>query len=168
MEWSSKWRDGRQYRASPRALVISGVVSLAVALGVLVAAMVTWNTTNNFVQNAVSVPGTVTGLAQERDDHNESTLYAPVFAFTTQDGRTQSVTSGVYSHPADYHVGDRVTVLYNPAEPSSARIDSFWQTWFLPAFLAVMGACLGLMATIFLFVGRRRMARQAAPAVPAP
>jgi hypothetical protein len=144
------------------------MVFTVAAFGVLVAALLTGIRTNNFVRSAVSAPGTVTGLAEEPDEHNQSTLYAPVFAFVTRDGRTQSVTSSVYSNPADYHVGDQVTVLYSPADPTTARINSFWQTWFLPAFLAIMGACFAMTGPILLFTGRRRIARQSAQAISTP
>jgi hypothetical protein len=46
-----------------------------------------------------------------------------------------------------------VRVLFDPADPSNARIDSFMQLWFTPLLLAGMGsvfAGIGAWATVTL------------------
>jgi len=39
-----------------------------------------------------------------------------------------------------YAKGEHVPVLYLAARPDNARIDAFFENWFLPALLVVFGA----------------------------
>jgi hypothetical protein len=49
----------------------------------------------------------------------------------------------VAEYPAPFSVGDRITVLFQPADPSPARIKSFRSLWIIPTFL--LGFGLGFM-----------------------
>lgn len=61
--------------------------------------------------------GTVSALRERHDD--DGTLWSPVFVYTVG-GSEYELKSGIWSRPAKFHVGDAVTVLYDPFEPSHA------------------------------------------------
>ena len=85
----------------------------------------------------------------------ERTSYAPIVRFTTSDGRPIEF-HGRGGSGTDYAAGDRVTVIYDPANPMRARIVSFVDLW-LPS-----AVCLGVTV---LFGGvvilSRRLRRRA-------
>ena len=58
------------------------------------------------------------------------------------DGRPWRHASGTSSSPPAFDVGERVFLLYDPADPSRARIDSFVARRLLPAVFGGLGACL--------------------------
>ncbi len=67
----------------------------------------------------------------------ERTSYAPIVRFTTSDGRAIEF-HGRGGSGTDYSAGDRVTVIYDPANPMRAHILSFIDLW-LPS-----AVCLGI------------------------
>jgi hypothetical protein len=76
-----------------------------------------------------------------------------VVEYPTRDGRrllTESAGSDLY---IDVPVGRRITVYYDRAEPSDARVDHFVEHWVVPLFLGIpaLALLLGL-----LWVRRRR------------
>lgn len=85
----------------------------------------------------------------------ERTSYAPIVRFATSDGRAIEF-HGRGGSGTDYATGDRVTVIYNPANPMHAHIVSFIDLW-LPS-----AVCLGITV---LFGGvvvlSRRLRRRA-------
>lgn len=64
----------------------------------------------------------------------ESTTYRAVISFETLDGTPRTFTESSGSYPAKYEIGDTVTILYKPSDPSDAMIKS-WELWFVPALL---------------------------------
>jgi hypothetical protein len=107
--------------------------------------------TRNFIFRSVEVDGEVIRLERSKDRGQYGYTYAPVFSFTAEDGGSYTVTSDVGSSPAGFDVGDRVRVRYDPACPSSARIDTFFQTWGGPAIYAGIGVlftCLACKALV--------------------
>jgi len=47
--------------------------------------------------------------------------FSPVVRFTTRDGRALSFTDPISRYPAEFEVGERAQVLYNPQNPHKAR-----------------------------------------------
>ncbi len=97
------------------------------------------------------------------DFTRESSSYHPVVRFRTVDGGTSSFTEGVGTYPAKYELGDKVTVLYDPANPSDAQIRS-WEMWFPPILFMVIGvlpAGIGGGIMLLIRVLGRKQARQA-------
>lgn len=54
----------------------------------------------------------------------EAVMYAPRLRFTTASGQSFEFLSTTRTRPARYAVGERVPVLYDPARPSEASIES--------------------------------------------
>jgi hypothetical protein len=81
--------------------------------------------------------GEVTEIRRDGD------MYAPVVRFRLPGGETREVTDLASGAP-DFAVGDRVTILYMPADPADFRIDTFERLWFSALFVTVF-ACFWLM-----------------------
>src|SRR6266702_4007539 len=94
--------------ASPQALRVISLTLLAVSGCTLLLAAILALTTLQLQRNGVRIIGTVDALSEVHDDQQRSTTYAPVFSFTTEDGRTHSIVSHISSSTANYAVGDRV------------------------------------------------------------
>lgn len=124
-------------------------------------AVVSYLRTVRFIRSSTEVAGEVIRLEHSRDRTGNSTYesYAPVFSFTAADGKKRTVTSDVWSSPADFSVGESVRVRYDPANPQDARIHSFLQTWGGAVISAAVGAMffgvalyqLGHLHNIYLF-----------------
>lgn len=63
----------------------------------------------------------------------------PQVEFTAENGRTVKIIGRVASRPARYQIGERVSVLYNPADPADAQINSFVELWFVTLMLVGFG-----------------------------
>ena len=126
---------------------ILGLVCLIASLCAFIFSLIYVVRTKRFIRRSAEVDGKVIRL--ERDEDRGGTThyvcYAPVFSFTVADGNTYTVTSKISSSPADFSVGDSVRVRYDPANPTDARIHTFFETW---------GAAVifGLVGLIFVFI----------------
>lgn len=83
-------------------------------------------------------------------------LFAPIISFNASDGRTVQFTSSEYAAQSLYPLGRQVTVLYDPARPERAEIDSLQTTWMAGALWTIGGlACIAAG-----FAAARVMGRQ--------
>lgn len=71
---------------------------------------------------------------------------APVVVFADAEGRSHTVLMTQGAGGSRYAAGDRVAVLYNPADPSQAVTRGFAEAFTLPLMLAAAGAVLLLIA----------------------
>ncbi len=94
--------------------------------------------TRTAIARAISADGAVVDLISSIDSDGD-TVYYPRVRFRTQAGGMQEFTGSVGSRPAAFDVGEGVRVLYDPERPGDARIDTFFQLWFLPLLLGGMG-----------------------------
>lgn len=75
--------------------------------------------------------------------------YYPVVEFYTPDERLHHVQLAEGSWPAEYEKGQAVTVMYDPAQPLRARIQSTSSTvlqWIGPGILGLLGLCFAIAA----------------------
>jgi hypothetical protein len=140
--------------SDPRGLYFVSIIFFIVGFVLLcVAGFLTWRT-SRFTERAQSTTGTVTALVPDHNS-NGKTTYAPVFSFKAADGKTYSITSSASNNPPAFNVNDDVTVLYDPSNPSGARIDSTFQLWGAPMILGSVGAFMVAMASVFTLTLRR-------------
>ncbi|MGD0732653.1 MAG: DUF3592 domain-containing protein [Terracidiphilus sp.] len=92
----------------------------AIAVGACVAAF-----TCVFLLRSVAAKGTIVRLEPVPDEENGAINYAPVFSFTSEDGKIHTIRSGVASNPPGFEEGEAVRVLYVKSNPEGAKIDSF-------------------------------------------
>jgi uncharacterized protein DUF3592 len=137
--------------------IVSAVFSTA-GIGMLVASFFVFSNTTSFIGRAVEANGKVTDLERSRSS-NSSTTYRPVVEFTTATGKRIEFVSSVGSSPPSHRVGEAVKVLYNPTDPQSARIKSFFQLWFGFLIVFVLGLVFAAVGLGVIFVrarGRKR------------
>ncbi len=120
------------------------------------------------VKDFINVPGTVVGndyisTTDPEDSAKVSWAYYPVVRFNTEQRREYYFTSGVGAYPADYAVGERVEVLYNPEDPHEAVIKAWKSLWFGPLWVTAIGLVpllAGFGWFIWRYVQGERMMRE--------
>ncbi|RFA24708.1 hypothetical protein CAI21_20695 [Alkalilimnicola ehrlichii] len=115
---------------------------LAVGLLMLAGALIMGANSLRLVMTAESAVGTVVELdrrTSQDSDGRTRVSYRPVVRFQGPEGMV-TYRSSNGSNPPRYYVGQRVDMLYNPSNPSNARIDGFFDLWAATLFLALMGA----------------------------
>lgn len=100
----------------------------------------------------VPARGTVVEVAVEKSNASAGMTYFPVVEFPTAGGgkvrfRPPAGSEGAPGHGA----GDAVDVLYDPRNPSNARIGSIGQLWAGPLTTGGLGLML-LVLSLLLFV----------------
>lgn len=78
-------------------------------------------------------------------------MYRPHVAFTDSAGRRRAFTSRLSSNPPGYEAGEVVGVIYDPADPAQAEIDSFVARHLGTLVFGVFGAVfamIGMAATV--------------------
>jgi hypothetical protein len=144
---------------------------LVAGLGMLGGAGYLVADTRHDIAVGASAEGVVIDLILSRDSDGDDTYY-PRVRFATPTGESVEFTGSVGSTPAAFDVGEAVAVLYDPADPQDARIDSFFQLWFGPLILGFLGfvftAIGGGAVVAALRSGRGSAAPIAAAPSPAP
>jgi hypothetical protein len=138
-------------------------IFLAIGLGLLGGGIYSFVSTRAFLDNAVSANGAVIDLEAHWDSSDSSYTYYPRVRFRTENGEVHEFTGDVGSNPAAFDVGEDVSVLFDPANPSVARIDSFTQLWFTSLILGGMGLVFSIFGGGGIFVMARGERRETAP-----
>ncbi len=100
--------------------------------------------TRSFLAKATKTEGTVVQLVLSYSNHSRT--YHPVVRFTERNGQTIEFVSSIGSNPPGYSEGEKVEVLYLPAEPYKARLNSFFSLWGASIIVGALGG-------IFLLIG---------------
>ena len=126
-------------------LLFCVIISLGLIIGGLL-----WGTRRyGFLKSCVHAQGTVVEQ-REKTGSKFTTYYYPVVEFKTESGEKVQFVGGAGSSGGPMiPTGSTVDVVYDPAAPSQAQIQSFVQYWLGPVGLAAMG--LVIMAMGFFF-----------------
>lgn len=110
------------------------------ATGVICGLIVPFALTPSPVPGSMSTEGIV--LRLEADDG----MVRPVFQFSDQNGVPREFASGLWSNRSAYHAGERVTLVFTPADPANVFIKDdkdlltvFWITRILGFVFASIG-----------------------------
>lgn len=90
-----------------------------VVLLFLMAGFVLWYRAKRFIDGTHQATGVVLKVKTIPFENRET--FAPVIRFTTSDGRSLSFTDPISKFPAEFKVGDKAQVLYDPDDPHNAR-----------------------------------------------
>lgn len=147
-------RSGRTRRAPGFVFVIMGLLALGfIGIGVwfLIDAVA-------FTDSARTATGEVIAVTPHRDDDG-GTTYTPRFAYTDADGVRRTGETHISSSTYDYAPGERVAILYDPADPRDVRIDDWFSLWGFPMIFIAAGLFSEtVLVLIFVFRARRRRA----------
>ena len=106
-----------------------------------------------FVEVAVEASGVV--IALERKSGGS---FSPVVEWTDHTGASRTFYSAMASHPPRYFEGERVTMMFDPADPKypvNARIKSTLDIWGIAIFFAVFGGFWLLVTLLSWYVWSR-------------
>ena len=92
----------------------------------------------------------------KKQEPDKKPIYHPEFRFTASDGKAYTVESGMGSSSPDYVVGQKLSVVYDPDDPSKAVIESFWEIWVSPIALILLGLILVHVGLFGRSVRRKR------------
>jgi Protein of unknown function (DUF3592) len=150
-------------------MMVAGAICLVVGAKALVDARL-------FVAKAAAANGVVVDVAeavervQKRSPggdwyYEDVTVFHPVVRFVT--AREQAVrfkASEGSGDPFAYGVGDSIRVLYDPANPQAARLDTWASRWGDSVVLGMVGLALASLGGLgfWLFRSPGRAARRAA------
>src|SRR5215208_589102 len=103
----------------------------------------------------VITSGTVVRLSEHSDADNGCCTYAPVIDFKVSD-QIYTFEGGNASYPSAYDVGEQVDVRYDPANPNTAQIDSYFERWVFPVIIIPAMIFAALLLNFFMFRAWRR------------
>ena len=121
-------------------MLILGVVPLAFALCLI-------NRQKAFLTRARFARGKVMRIVRRAGQNGW--LYRPVIEFKTEAGRVVTFADYLETSWIRYPLGAAVPVVYEPSQPSEARIHSFASLW-LPSLITGMVGFLFISAGAFL------------------
>lgn len=144
-----------------KTLKLVGVIFALVGAGLLVGSFFSFSSTKSFVASAASATGTVIENRYEQSSSTSSSRsssgsYYPFIKFSTEAGQEITFRGNVGSNPASFTVGEQVSIYYDPARPEEARLNTFFQLWFLTVFLGGMGSVFFLIGGGILITGPLR------------
>ncbi|MCE9646004.1 MAG: DUF3592 domain-containing protein [Chloroflexi bacterium] len=92
----------------------------------------------SFLKTAETVTGRVVDL-QYSSSSDGGGSYCPVIDFDTKAGEPVRYYGNVCTAPPAYDIGDRVDVVYDPANIKHVALDSFWSKYLGAFVLTVIG-----------------------------
>ena len=150
-------------RAQRETALALSVVLIAECAGVvlLVMAFVAYRRSADFVARAWPTQGVVIAV----EGSSPAAPDRAIIRFDLPDGRQIRFRAAPIFGWMTYDVGDRLGILFDPAEPERVQLDTFWHLWTAPVVLGAMGALLAVgpavgMGVVFSGGGARRLARR--------
>lgn len=126
----------------------------------LVGAFYWYQNTLQFTQKALKAEGIVIDLIESRSStssnigSSSSYTYAPKVHFNTQQGQTITFITSSSSNPPSYHIDEKVEILYLADQPSTAKINGYFDLWGGITILGGLGGVFSVIgAGIMLFSG---------------
>ena len=117
------------------------------------------------VETWIHAQGVVIGVESGKTASSNSTAYYPLVQFEDQEGNAHEFRGSRGSFPSRYKRGDEVDVLYDPAEPETARVHGFVESWVGVIICVVLGG-LGLLFSVGLAIVGRIVAKKKMAGVP--
>ena len=93
--------------------------------------------------------GRVTRLEESETSEGYCCVYSPVVEFQVN-GVTYSFENDTASSSPDYEIGSEVRILYDPADPNTAQINTFSARWLFPIIIIPAMILGALILNIFM------------------
>lgn len=132
-----------------------------IALSLLGFAWIQYDDSLTFIEKAQPAVGEVIALDLPSADSTDGPL-TPVVRYQLNRSDVRDLRPAFAAVWGGYQVGQRLTVLYDPNDPAEARIDDFWQLWFLPLATAAGGLVLLVVPSTALLLVLARNERDRA------
>ena len=105
--------------------------------------------------NGVTTPGTVVRLSERSDAESGCCTDVPVIDFDVND-QVYTFEGDNASYPPAYEVGEQVDVRYDPTNPNTAQIDSFFERWIFPILIIPAMTLAAAISNFFMIRAWRR------------
>jgi hypothetical protein len=105
--------------------------------------------------NGVTTPGVVVRLNEQSDAEGGCCTYVPVVDFKVND-QVYTFEGDNASDPPAYQVGEQVNVRYDPTNPNTAQIDSFFERWIFPILIIPAMILAAAILNFFMIRAWRR------------
>jgi hypothetical protein len=139
----------------PAALIMALIGSILLGVGYYTA-----HKTIDYLAHGAKVEGSVVRMVRGSGSSKGS---KPVVKYAV-DGRDFEISGEISSSPPAFHVGETVEVLYMPADPATAVINSFSERWLFPVIFGGIGVVVGLAGWGILLVKLLSLFFRARPA----
>ncbi len=104
---------------------------------------------SDFVANAHEVSGTVMDVSVT---NNEGTIiYKPTISYMDINGTKQTGQTFLSSSNYNFPRGTKLNILYDPRDPSTVRMNSWFGLWGFPMIFLGIGITLAVIAIIVAF-----------------
>ena len=110
-----------------------------------------WLRTRAFLDTAQKAQGTVIRMVYSSDSEGGGG-YSPVYTFRTMSGQVIEVTDRMSSNPPQFKEGQIIDVLYDPENPNKARINKWFNLYFVPLLLGFLGMVFGGISIVFIIL----------------
>lgn len=130
-------------------LMAMGVCALLLGIALLLGGVVSVVSARRARGVAVAARGVVVALEKRVLSPGSSGVWCPVIEFVTAAGERVRFESGFGTMPASHKVGAAVALLYDPAAPARAEVDSALSRWIYPGCLLAMGAGACFFGVVF-------------------
>lgn len=96
----------------------------------------------DFMQTAQRTTGVVLSVDRivTRDSDGTSVTYSPTFRYADLSGALHESSPSLRSSAYNFPIGSEVEILFDPAQPTTIRVDGFFSTWGFPGAFAAFGA----------------------------
>jgi Protein of unknown function (DUF3592) len=128
-------------------LLLAGLVFLSVATK-------TWVDSRHFLATAVSTRGDVVDIVEvvtQRSGEADQYHYEPVVRFLTPQEEVVEFQADESIDRKKVRVGDQIRILYDPENPSEARLDSALSRWGWSAIFLAFGIVFTTIGGILLY-----------------
>ena len=149
---------GKARSHTATAIVIVGAVNLF-GLGLLGWGVFSFWRNQSFIDRALPALGEVIAYDRPAGAAAGAAPLTPVVRYSVSRTDIRNLRPQFGLLGQGYAVGQKLTVLYDPNDPQTARIDDFWQLWFTPLLCGCLGLAMVSLPSFALAValaGNRR------------
>lgn len=153
-----------RYLDSPRSRTIAVACFLVVGLGLILSGFLVYRAGERFGAQAERADAEVISTTRRpfRDNHGtQQYTNDPVVRFRTATGVQITATVTRTSQVSTYSIGQRIRVLYDPAQPSAVEIAGDANAWMLPLILFAAGGAVLVAGGGLLRISLRDRSEQA-------
>ena len=108
-------------------------ITLLIGIGLLIASLLVIKDRLSFIRNNEKTTGTVIRIDKEKDSDGDS--YRPVFSFKTRSNEEIIFKRPYLSNPPSWEVGEETTIVYDPANPTNAKLYTYFGVFGLATIL---------------------------------
>jgi len=131
--------------------IVANLFFMAFCLWGVYAAYINWQ----LQTNGETTSGIVVRLEKQSDAEGGCCTYVPIVEFEVS-GTSYSFKGDTASDPPQYAVNEKVPVLYDPADPNTARINKFSERWLFPIIIIPAMILTSIVVTFSMIRAWRR------------